>query len=120
VEIDVETGAQDRLSWIFQVAAIARAQRAQVGQSLSVLVSGWRGGAQAWALRVEAAPESPGLLRLRRLPPSAGSPLEQLLWLDPSLDYQPVRLRQRYDSAERWELHWDPLPPVGAEPPPAS
>ena len=119
VDHDIEAGAQDRLSWIFQAAAIARAQSAQVGQLLLLPVSGWRGGVQAWQLLVEHDPEAPGLLRLRRLPPSPGSPFEQLLWLDPAQGHLPVRLLQRYDAAERWELQLEGAPSIGAPTPSA-
>jgi Protein of unknown function (DUF3108) len=100
---------QDRLSWMFQAAALAAARRPNVGDRLELDVAAWHGEVQRWTLLVESEPE-PDLgsaqaqwLRLRRVPP-AGAPLEQLLWLDPQRGYLPVMLRMRFDDAERWEL----------------
>lgn len=98
-----EPGVQDRLSWMLQAAALAARQGLRPGEGLRLQVIGWRGGVQTWELRAERDDEAPGLLRLRRLPPEGGA-LEQLLWLDPADHYRPVRLRVRYDAAERWEL----------------
>lgn len=95
--------SQDRLSWMLQAAALAASQGLRPGGRLELRVAGWRGGAQSWVLLAERDDEAPGLLRLRRLPPDGGA-LEQLLWLDPAQQYRPVRLRLRYDEAERWEL----------------
>lgn len=98
-----EAQVQDRLSWMLQAAALAADRGLRPGQRLQLQVAGWRGGVQHWELLAERDEQAPQLLRLRRLPPAGGA-LEQLLWLDPAQQYRPVRLRLRYDEAERWEL----------------
>lgn len=104
-------GAQDRLSWIWQAAALAQSRALKPGQQLLMPVLGWRGEASPWLLLAESDPEAPGLLRLRRLLPE-GAHLEQLLWLDPARAWQPVRLRLRFDDSERWELDGRDISPT--------
>lgn len=112
-------GAQDRLSWIWQAAALARAHQLQPGQRLRLAVQNWRGEVQDWTLLAENDADQPGWLRLRRELPE-GALLEQLLWLDPAQAHRPVRLRVRFDQQERWELGGpesdrdiSPTPPQG-------
>lgn len=98
-----QPGEQDRLSWIWQLAAQARAQTLRPGDRLALQVAGWRGGTQDWQLRVERDPEAPSWLLLRRLPP-AGGLAEQRLWLDPARGFLPVRLQTRFDDNEVWDM----------------
>lgn len=98
---------QDRLSWMWQLAALAAARPPRPGQPLRLEVASWQGELQHWQLVVDHDPEAPQLLRLRRLPPE-GSLLSQLIWLDPARGHLPVRLQLRYDEAERWEIELIP------------
>jgi hypothetical protein len=100
---------QDRLSWMFQAAAMAQATQLKPGTELQFWVAGWRGDLQAWRMRAEPDPQHPQWLRLRRLPPE-GSLVEQSLWLDPARHHLPVRMEVRWDDAERWELQLDDTP----------
>lgn len=113
-------GQQDRLSWIWQAALLVRAAQPPLrpGDQLALTVTGWRGEAQAWQLRVEADAEHPRWLQLHRLVGEGGL-LDQRLWLDPARGHLPVRLLLRFDDAERWGLELDDsLPPVAASAPP--
>jgi len=100
---------QDRLSWMFQAAAMAQAAQLKAGGELQFWVAGWRGDLQAWRMRAEPDAQHPQWLRLRRLPPE-GSLVEQSLWLDPARHYLPTRMEVRWDEAERWELQLDDTP----------
>jgi hypothetical protein len=100
---------QDRLSWMFQAAAMAQATQLKPGAELQFWVAGWRGDLQAWRMRAEPDPQHPQWLRLRRLPPE-GSLVEQSLWLDPARHHLPARMEVRWDDAERWELQLDDTP----------
>lgn len=116
-------GTQDRLSWMWQLAAQAAAQQAleplRPGSRWTLPVAGWNGELHRWTMEVEVDAEHPHWLRLRRLLPEGGL-LEQRLWLDPARAYLPVRMRLRFDEAERWglDLVEDAAPPVGPSPPP--
>jgi hypothetical protein len=100
---------QDRLSWMWQLAALAASRPLRPGQRLRLDVASWQGELQHWDMEVERDPDAPQLLRLRRLPPE-GSLLSQLIWLDPARGHLPVRLQLRYDDAERWEIELLPTP----------
>ena len=95
------TGAQDRLSWILQLAAVARADpaRAVAGGEIVFPVIGTRGDQRAWRFRFEA---------WETVPDGAGAsvdaakwirePIEPYdsrveVWLDPNRHHLPARLR---------------------------
>lgn len=97
------TLTQDRLSWMWQLAALAASRSPGPGQRLQLDVASWQGEVQRWEMEVEHDPDAPELLRLRRLP-AEGSLLSQLIWLDPARGHLPVRLQLRYDETDRWEI----------------
>ncbi|MFO1218834.1 MAG: DUF3108 domain-containing protein [Burkholderiaceae bacterium] len=97
-EFPMVPGVQDRLSWLVQLAAIAAAL--PVGSDEVVLqVVGARGATARWRFRVmgPVALELPGgpaqALHLVREPEHLYD-LRIELWLDPSRDHWPLRLRQ--------------------------
>lgn len=93
-------GAQDGLSWLLQLAAIAAADPARVaaGGGVTLRVAGLRGEADAWTFepmgweRIEIAGVETPTLHLRRLPQRAFDTRAEV-WLDPARDYLPVRVR---------------------------
>ncbi len=100
VEHPLPPGAQDRLSWMLQLAAIAAAEPALVGPGgrVSFLVVGARGDADVWTF-VHGGEEtlvlpagSASTVRLLRLPGRAYDTRAEV-WLDPARHYLPVRAR---------------------------
>ncbi len=98
--LPLATGAQDGLSWMLQLAAIAQAEpeRARAGGEIVLTVVGLRGEAQPWRFRFEAlesmrlATEPPALAKWVREPDEPyGARIE--VWLDPARHHLPVRLR---------------------------
>jgi hypothetical protein len=93
-------GAQDRLSWMLQLAAIAAAEPSLVGPGgrVSFLVVGARGDADVWTFihggeETLALPEgSAATVRLLREPGRAFDTRAEV-WLDPARHYLPVRAR---------------------------
>lgn len=94
-------GAQDRLSWMLQLAAIVAADpaRAEPGQRIDIFVVGARGDAETW--RFEAIGQEPvelgdgrtlAALQLRREPRRPYDTTAQV-WLAPEHGYLPVRAR---------------------------
>ena len=100
VEYPLPPGAQDRLSWMLQLAAIAAAEPALVGPGgrVSFLVVGARGDADVWTFvhageEALALPEgSTSTVRLLRAPGRAYDTRAEV-WLDPARHYLPVRAR---------------------------
>lgn len=94
-------GAQDRLSWIVQLAAVIDADPArwQERARLPLYVSGARGDAQLWvfAVRGRVAVEGPGgavqeLLHVVR-EPERPYDVRVEAWLDPARQHLPARLQ---------------------------
>ncbi len=91
-------GAQDRMSWMIQIAAIASAdpKRLVAGARLAMYVAGARGDADVWAFRVQgieevATGDSPvQAIKLVREPRKPHDTRVEV-WLAPSLHYLPVR-----------------------------
>jgi hypothetical protein len=91
-------GAQDRMSWMIQIAAIASADPKSLapGARLAMYVVGARGDADVWAFRVQGVEEvatgdSPvQALKLVREPRKPHDTRVEV-WLAPSLHYLPVR-----------------------------
>jgi hypothetical protein len=100
VEYALPVGAQDRLSWMLQIAAIAEARPQAVARdaSVSMWVSGARGDADVWVFRSQGvqALELPGgtlpTVKLVRVPRQPYDTRVEV-WLDPSRGHLPVRAR---------------------------
>lgn len=106
-QLDMPEGAQDRLSWWLQLAALVQAANAQAavpGGRWRVWVAGLRGELREWVFEaVDAAPEDAGALHLRRQPLGEHDPGVEL-WLDPARGYWPVRLRQGDPETRGFEI----------------
>jgi hypothetical protein len=94
-------GAQDRLSWMLQLAAIAAARSTPLaaGDRVSMQVTGARGGADIWTFAVLGRPSVEVIggriehtVALRREPRKAKDTLVEV-WLDPARQHLPVRLK---------------------------
>jgi hypothetical protein len=109
------SGAQDRASWMLQLAAVveADAPRFAPGAGLTLFVVGARGDADAWHFTVQPPQELelPGgaaaaMLLLRR-EPRRRHDLRVEVWLDPRRHHLPVRLRLSNgagDDVTEWRL----------------
>lgn len=95
-------GAQDRLSWLLQLAAVAAAapQRAGAGGDVRVFVVGARGEARVWSFRfepAEAQSAEPATMssRSQKWVREPDGPYDTRIevWLDPLRHYLPVRMR---------------------------
>lgn len=94
-------GAQDRLSWTVQLAAIVAADPARftAGEPIAMFVTGARGDGDVWsfevmgrdALDLPAGPVADAL-KLRRLPRRPYDTLVEV-WLDPARAWLPVHMR---------------------------
>lgn len=100
VEAPLPPGTQDRLSWMLQLAAIARArpQRMVAGEHIVMFVSGARGDADTWIFEVGAPVEldtPAGMLRAVPLQREARKEHDTRaqVWLDPTRQYLPVKAR---------------------------
>jgi hypothetical protein len=100
VEHPLLPGAQDRLSWLVQVAAVlnADATLAEPGTELRFAVAGVRGDAEVWVFTVQPRadlelPAGPvrAAVHLRREPRRAWD-TEVQVWLDPAREHLPVQL----------------------------
>lgn len=90
-------GAQDRLSLFLQLAGLLRARTFQEGESITFQVAGI-GDAEPWRFDVgplETLALPAGTLQARRLSrtPRKSHDSTVEVWLAPSLDHLPVRLR---------------------------
>ncbi len=121
IEHELLPGAQDRLSWIIQLAGIAQAQPAVLapGGQIELYVAGTRGDAQTWRFDVQGAewltpiagaPAVP-TVALRREPVRPYDTRVEI-WLDPARSYLPLRLRLSTvpgpDALEWWLLDMNP------------
>jgi len=96
-ELPLLPGAQDRLSWMVQLAAIVAAapQRFVAGTSIVLFVAGARGDADVWTfdvLGLEPLGERPALKLVRE--PRRLYGLRAEVWLDPAEHYLPRRALQ--------------------------
>ncbi len=99
-EYPLRAGAQDRLSWMIQIAAIAAAdpKRVVAGARVVMYVAGARGDAEVWAFQGlgHEAVRSNGVttpaMKLIREPRRANDTRVEV-WLAPSLHHLPVRAR---------------------------
>lgn len=109
-EFGFPAGAQDRLSWMVQMAAIASAEprRVATGQRISLFVSGARGDADVWSFKslgAERVLTSSGQIAAIKLLREPRKPRDTRVevWLDPSRHYLPVRAQlsnRNTDDAE--------------------
>lgn len=100
-EVPLVAGAQDRLSWMLQLAGIAEANPAlrTPGSEIEVFVVGTRGDAEVWlctvvgpeAIELPAGPV-PNALHLRREPRRLYDTAVDV-WLDPARHHLPVRVQ---------------------------
>ena len=114
-EVPLPRGAQDRLTWLIQLAAIAAADPSRVGPGgrLSMFVSGARADADVWTFSHVGAEtlaiggRSVPTLRLVREPRSAHDTRVDV-WLDPAHNYLPAKARlsngQGSDAGDAFEL----------------
>jgi hypothetical protein len=100
VSYELPPGAQDRLSWMLQLAAIAQADpsRLRPGGKVALFVTGARGDAGVWSFSVVARQTlgtplgSIGAIHLLR-ETDRSSETRAEIWLDPSRHYLPVKAR---------------------------
>ena len=93
-------GAQDGLSWMLQLAAVAQAEpeRASAGGEIVLTVVGVRGEARPWRFRFEAVEPlqiGEGIVAASKWVREPGEPYEARIevWLDPARHHLPMRLR---------------------------
>ncbi|MBT9500703.1 MAG: DUF3108 domain-containing protein [Burkholderiaceae bacterium] len=108
-ELPLPAGAQDRLSWMLQLAAIVAAdpQAFAPGESVLLPVAARQGQLQTWRFVVQA-PQTLELpvgrvesaVFLQRLPEGPYEPQIDI-WLDPQRHFLPVRLRWSRDNSEQ-------------------
>jgi hypothetical protein len=125
VEFPLPRGAQDRLSWMVQLAAILEAEPRlrEPGQRISIFVSGARADADVWTFVVQGRSALelpvgtvPDALHLLRSPRKAFDTQAEA-WLDPARGHLPVRARLATpDSGEATDLLLVPARPVSATP----
>lgn len=109
LERPLPAGAQDRLSWMLQLAAIVAAdpQAFAPGESVLLPVAARQGQLQTWRFVVQA-PQTLDLpvgrvesaVFLQRLPEGPYEPQIDI-WLDPQRHFLPVRLRWSRDDSEQ-------------------
>ncbi|MBI5259188.1 MAG: DUF3108 domain-containing protein [Burkholderiales bacterium] len=90
-------GAQDRLGWVVQLAAIHAASESPPAE-VTLFVAGARGGAGLWTFRSQGldtvqTPLGPVTALLLRREPSRPEDLRAEIWLDPARGHWPVRIR---------------------------
>ncbi len=111
-EFALKPGAQDRLSWMLQLAAIVSAepQLAAPGAKVVMHVTGSRGDAGVWVFRcaglesIDARGGAIDVLKFVREPREAYDTAVQV-WLDPKQNHLPVRATQKSGgSDEGYEL----------------
>lgn len=105
--LDLPDGAQDRLSWWLQLAALVQAAHpggTVPGARWRVWVAGPRGELREWVFEaLPAEPEDAGTLHLRRQTLGPHDPGVDL-WLDPARGFWPARLRQGDPETRGFEI----------------
>jgi Protein of unknown function (DUF3108) len=104
-------GAQDRLSWMLQLAAIANARSAPwtAGERITLFVTGARGDASMWDFTVQGRERvtlPTGAADAWHLARVADGPRDNRVdvWIAPSLHNMPVRARMASADGEALEL----------------
>jgi hypothetical protein len=115
VDRPLAPGAQDRLSWMLQIAAIAAADPSLVapGGRITFVVVGVRGEAESWtfaylaAESLQLAGSSVPTVHLLRQPARPFDTRVEV-WLDPARHYLPLRARLSNppSGAEPLQLEW--------------
>ena len=123
-EWPLQAGAQDRLSWLVQLVAIAAAapDAMHEGAQLSMWVVGTRGAFSVWRFEVRgrrplAAPSGDASAWWLVREPEHPYDLRVEVWLDPARGHWPLRLRQtQVPGGEplEWTLRDDPQPAIGS------
>jgi len=106
-------GAQDRLSWITQLAtrmASPPGGEWRPGSSLAMDVASTGGDVQRWVFTIEGR-DSSGLWHLRREPDSPRDTRAEV-WIDARQQHWPVRIQLSEPSGEPLELTLDGLQPA--------
>jgi hypothetical protein len=106
-------GAQDRLSWIAQLATRMAAPLAgdwRPGSHIEMDVASTGGDVQRWVFTVQGR-DSAGLWQLRREPDSPHDTRAEV-WIDPRQHHWPVRIRLSEPSGDPLELTLDGLQPT--------
>lgn len=106
-------GAQDRLSWIAQLATRLAAPLAgdwRTGSRIEMDVASTGGDVQRWVFTVQGQ-DSTGLLHLRREPDGPHDTRAEV-WTDPRQQHWPVRLQLSEPSGDPLELTLDGLQPT--------
>jgi hypothetical protein len=106
-------GAQDRLSWIAQLATRMAAPMAgdwRPGSRIEMDVASTGGDVQRWVFTVQGQ-DSAGLWQLRREPDSPHDTRAEV-WIDPRQHHWPVRIRLSEPSGDPLELTLDGLQPT--------
>jgi len=118
-EAPLVAGAQDRLSWMIQLAGIVAADPALLheGSRITMAVVGARGDAGIWSLRyvgeetVETASGSVSAVKLVREGRTANDTTAEI-WLDPARSYLPAHATLRNASgASEYDLLFDRIDP---------
>jgi len=118
-ESPLVAGAQDRLSWMIQLAGIVAADPALLhdGSRITMAVVGARGDAGIWSLRyvgeetVETASGSVSAVKLVREGRTANDTTAEI-WLDPARSYLPAHATLRNASgASEYDLLFDRIDP---------
>ena len=103
LEYPLLPGAQDRLSWMLQLASVMAADPAlsEVGREVQLFVAGVRGDAGLWTFTVTGtetaelpAGRVPGTVHLHREPQRPYDTRVDI-WLDPARHHLPVRIRMQ-------------------------
>jgi hypothetical protein len=106
-------GAQDRLSWIAQLAARMAASPAgdwRPGNRLEMDVASTGGDVQRWVFTVQGR-DSTGLWQLHREPDGPHDTRAEV-WIDPQHHHWPVRIRLSEPSGDPLELSLEGLRPT--------
>ncbi|HET9822259.1 MAG TPA: DUF3108 domain-containing protein [Burkholderiaceae bacterium] len=93
-ELPLWPGAQDRLSWLVQLAGVLEAEPAQrqAGARTTLMVIGARGGAERWSFVVQGGEPIAGRPALRLLRDTDRRHETKVeVWLDPAQGYRPLR-----------------------------
>ncbi|MCE4557469.1 DUF3108 domain-containing protein [Pelomonas cellulosilytica] len=102
-QLPLPDGAQDRLSWWLQLAALVQAAPAPGGR-WRLWVAGVRGELREWVFKaVDGDPVDAGALHLRRQSLGEHDPGIDV-WLDTSRGYWPVRLRYGDPETKGYEI----------------
>jgi hypothetical protein len=116
-ELPLWPGAQDRLSWLLQLAGIVEAEPAQrqPGARITMMVVGARGGGGVWTFVVQGPDrvgERPALRLVREAERAYDTRAE--VWLDPARGHLPLRaVLAQVDGGPALSLQW--RDPAGAD-----